>query len=75
MQFLNILTSKKLIFTTKLKDKKLSLWDIGGQDKLRVYWNNFFHNVKILAFVVDASDRFENFHIIQLLYCSSVVKC
>ena len=43
----------------KLKDKKLSLWDVGGQDKLRVYWSNFFHNVKILAFVVDASDRFD----------------
>lgn len=28
---------------------KLNVWDIGGQDKIRAYWRNYFENTDILA--------------------------
>lgn len=42
--------------TVRIKNRKLTLWDIGGQDKLREYWKNYLSNVSILVYVVDASD-------------------
>uniref|UniRef100_H2Z503 ADP-ribosylation factor-like protein 14 n=1 Tax=Ciona savignyi TaxID=51511 RepID=H2Z503_CIOSA len=35
----------------------LTLWDVGGQDKLRTLWKHYFIGVSTLAFVVDSSDR------------------
>lgn len=32
-------------------------WDIGGQDKIRKFWHNYFENADAVVFVVDSSDR------------------
>ncbi|XP_078491848.1 uncharacterized protein LOC104266462 [Ciona intestinalis] len=41
----------------QIKRTQLTLWDVGGQDKLRTLWKHYFIGVSILAFVVDSSDR------------------
>ncbi|GAB5365732.1 hypothetical protein AAMO2058_001083200 [Amorphochlora amoebiformis] len=42
----------------KLEHKGLDLtvWDIGGQDKLRPLWRHYFQNTEALVFVVDSAD-------------------
>ena len=35
---------------------ELTLWDLGGQDKLRSMWKHYFGGVQGIIFVVDASD-------------------
>ena len=32
-------------------------WDIGGQDKIRKLWHNYFENADAVVFVVDSNDR------------------
>mmetsp|Transcript_4267 Transcript_4267/g.9227 ORF Transcript_4267/g.9227 Transcript_4267/m.9227 type:complete len:182 (+) Transcript_4267:76-621(+) len=39
------------------KNFSLTLWDIGGQDKIRKLWRYYYQGVKGLIFVVDSSDR------------------
>lgn len=34
-----------------------SVWDVGGQDKLRPLWKYYFKDVSGLFFVVDSSDQ------------------
>ncbi|XP_044153262.1 ADP-ribosylation factor 1-like [Bufo gargarizans] len=38
-----------------------TVWDVGGQDKIRVLWKHYFMNTDGLVFVVDSADpeRFE----------------
>lgn len=36
---------------------KLNMWDIGGQKAIRAYWPNYFDEVDVLVYVVDAADR------------------
>ncbi|KAG4067359.1 hypothetical protein HA402_000350 [Bradysia odoriphaga] len=36
---------------------KLNVWDIGGQQKIRPYWKNYFENTDALVYVIDCSDR------------------
>ncbi|KAH7980028.1 hypothetical protein HPB49_012619 [Dermacentor silvarum] len=36
---------------------KLNVWDIGGQRKIRPYWQNYFENTDVLLYVIDSSDR------------------
>jgi ADP-ribosylation factor-like protein 3 len=36
---------------------KLNVWDIGGQKAIRTYWENYYDNVDILVYVVDAADK------------------
>jgi ADP-ribosylation factor 1/2 len=40
-------------------DKKLEfiVWDVAGQDKLRVFWRNYYHGTCGVIFVVDSNDR------------------
>lgn len=33
------------------------MWDIGGQDKIRVLWRLYYQETQGLIFVVDSSDR------------------
>ncbi|XP_044174720.1 ADP-ribosylation factor-like [Acropora millepora] len=33
-----------------------TVWDVGGQEKLRPLWRHFFQNTQGLIFVVDSSD-------------------
>ncbi len=33
------------------------MWDIGGQDALRVLWYHYYENTEALIFVIDSNDR------------------
>nr|XP_020451418.1 ADP-ribosylation factor-like protein 14 [Monopterus albus] len=42
------------------KNKKniaLTMWDVGGQTKMREYWKSFHHGTAAVVFVVDSSDK------------------
>lgn len=36
---------------------KLNVWDIGGQKRLRPYWQNYYENVDVLIYVIDSADH------------------
>lgn len=36
------------------KNVTFTVWDIGGQDKIRVQWKHFFENSDAVIFVVDS---------------------
>ena len=36
---------------------EVTIWDIGGQSKLRPLWKEYFTNCQGMAFMVDAADR------------------
>ena len=35
---------------------KMNVWDIGGQQKIRPYWRNYFTDTDVLIYVVDSHD-------------------
>ncbi|CAN8239201.1 unnamed protein product [Cochlearia groenlandica] len=39
------------------KNINFTVWDVGGQDKLRPLWKYYFQNTQGLIFVVDSNDR------------------
>jgi len=39
------------------KNVVFTVWDVGGQEKLRPLWKHYFNNTDALIFVVDAADR------------------
>eukprot|EP01127_Copromyxa_protea_P009035 TRINITY_DN2098_c0_g1_i2.p1 TRINITY_DN2098_c0_g1~~TRINITY_DN2098_c0_g1_i2.p1 ORF type:complete len:146 (+),score=12.67 TRINITY_DN2098_c0_g1_i2:38-439(+) len=39
------------------KNVNLTVWDIGGQDKIRVLWRHYYTNTTGLIFVVDSNDH------------------
>merc|ERR1712050_429040 len=43
--------------TVEYKNIKFTVWDIGGQDKIRLLWRHYFQNTQGLIFVVDSSDK------------------
>eukprot|EP01103_Thecamoeba_quadrilineata_P000535 TRINITY_DN10464_c0_g1_i1.p1 TRINITY_DN10464_c0_g1~~TRINITY_DN10464_c0_g1_i1.p1 ORF type:complete len:177 (+),score=28.81 TRINITY_DN10464_c0_g1_i1:63-593(+) len=43
--------------TVQYKKINFTVWDIGGQDKIRNLWKHYFNNTHGLIFVVDSSDR------------------
>ena len=43
--------------TVEYKSLKFTVWDVGGQDKLRPLWRHYFQNTNGLIFVVDSNDR------------------
>ena len=38
------------------KNLKMTIWDIGGQDRLRPLWRHYYENTNGVIFVVDSSD-------------------
>ena len=40
-----------------VKGVTFTVWDVGGQDKVRVLWKHYFRNTEGLIFVVDSADR------------------
>ena len=34
-----------------------TIWDMGGQDKIRILWKYYFKGTDVLIFVVDSNDR------------------
>lgn len=43
--------------TVEYKNINFTVWDIGGQDKIRPLWRHYFQNTQGLIFVVDSSDK------------------
>merc|ERR1712061_786769 len=43
--------------TVVYKNICLTVWDVGGQDKIRPLWRHYFQNTQGLIFVVDSNDR------------------
>merc|ERR1712182_195220 len=39
------------------KNINFTVWDVGGQDKIRKLWRHYYQNTEGLIFVVDSSDR------------------
>ncbi|KAI6188963.1 ADP-ribosylation factor 1-like protein [Aphelenchoides besseyi] len=43
--------------TVEYKNISFTVWDVGGQDKIRPLWRYYFSNTQGLIFVVDSNDR------------------
>ncbi|KAK4527817.1 hypothetical protein GAYE_SCF45G5748 [Galdieria yellowstonensis] len=43
--------------TVAYKNINFTVWDVGGQDKIRPLWRHYFQNTQALIFVVDSNDR------------------
>ena len=43
--------------TVEYKKINFTVWDVGGQDKIRPLWRHYFQNTQGLIFVVDSNDR------------------
>ncbi|KER25851.1 hypothetical protein T265_14125, partial [Opisthorchis viverrini] len=39
------------------KNISFTVWDVGGQDRIRRLWRHYFQNTQGLIFVVDSNDR------------------
>ncbi|KAL3523574.1 hypothetical protein ACH5RR_016408 [Cinchona calisaya] len=46
-----------IVETVEYKNISFTVWDVGGQDKIRPLWRHYFHNTLGLVFVVDSNDR------------------
>jgi small GTP-binding protein len=45
-----------IIETVKYKNIQFTIWDIGGQSKIRHLWKSYFHLANAVVFVLDSSD-------------------
>ena len=45
----------------KFKSLNMTVWDVGGQEKIRPLWRHYYQNVDAVIFVIDSNDggRFE----------------
>jgi len=43
--------------TVEYKKVSFTVWDVGGQDKIRPLWRHYYQNTQRLVFVVDSNDR------------------
>ena len=43
--------------TLSYKNISFTVWDVGGQDKIRPLWRHYYQNTQGLIFVVDSNDR------------------
>lgn len=43
--------------TVDYKNIQFTVWDVGGQDKIRPLWRHYFQNTQGIIFVVDSNDR------------------
>ncbi|KAK2738867.1 Arf GTPase arf1 [Myotisia sp. PD_48] len=42
--------------TVEYKNISFTVWDVGGQDKIRPLWRHYFQNTQGIIFVVDSND-------------------
>ena len=52
-----MMTSGFNVETIEYKNVKMTIWDVGGQDKIRPLWRHYYHNAWGIIFVVDSNDR------------------
>merc|ERR1711907_243828 len=43
--------------TVEYKNINFTVWDVGGQDKIRKLWRHYFTNTDAIIYVVDSNDR------------------
>jgi len=43
--------------TVEYKNISFTVWDVGGQDKIRPLWRHYYQNTQVIIFVVDSNDR------------------
>lgn len=43
--------------TVEYKNISFTVWDVGGQNKIRKLWSHYFQNTQGLIFVIDSNDR------------------
>ena len=43
--------------TVEFQKVKFTVWDVGGQDKIRQLWKHYYQNTQALIYVVDSSDK------------------
>merc|ERR1711972_261151 len=43
--------------TVEYKNINFTVWDVGGQDKIRPLWKHYYHNTQGIIFVVDSNDQ------------------
>jgi len=43
--------------TVEYKNISFTVWDVGGQDKIRPLWRHYYQNTQGIIFVVDSNDR------------------
>ncbi|XP_033647724.1 ADP-ribosylation factor 4-like [Asterias rubens] len=43
--------------SVEYKNVHFTVWDVGGQDKIRPLWRHYFTNTQGLIFVVDSNDK------------------
>ena len=43
--------------TVEYKNISFTVWDVGGQDKIRNLWRHYYQNTQGLIFVVDSNDK------------------
>jgi len=43
--------------TVEYRNLSFTVWDVGGQDKIRRLWRHYFHGTNGLIYVVDSNDR------------------
>ncbi|OLY83737.1 ADP-ribosylation factor [Smittium mucronatum] len=43
--------------TVEYKNINFTVWDVGGQDKIRPLWRHYYQNTQGVIFVVDSNDR------------------
>ena len=46
-----------MLFRSEYKNISFTVWDVGGQDKIRLLWRHYYQNTQGLIFVVDSNDR------------------
>ena len=42
--------------SVKFKSLNMTVWDIGGQEKIRPLWRHYFQNIDSVIFVIDSND-------------------
>jgi len=42
--------------SVKYKNLDLTIWDVGGQEKIRQLWRHYYNNIDVLIFVIDSND-------------------
>lgn len=55
--WLTSLSSGFNVETVEYKNIQFTVWDVGGQDKIRPLWRHYFQNTQGIIFVVDSNDR------------------
>lgn len=43
--------------SVEYKNLNLTIWDVGGQEKIRQLWRHYYNNVDVLIFVIDSNDN------------------